>query len=74
MRPRGAFPGNELGASAVEFAAVIAPLLLLILGWRLGIAYRGYLRFPHAVATVVASQVIVALALLEGFLVWLFPR
>jgi hypothetical protein len=40
-------------------------LLLLILGYRLAVAYRMYLRFPHAIATVLASQVIVALVLLK---------
>jgi hypothetical protein len=42
---------------------------ILIAGWamafyRLGIAYRQYMRFPHAWATVVASQVMTGLAYL----------
>jgi hypothetical protein len=39
--------------------------LLLLAGWRLARAYQLYLRFPHALATVLASQVIVWLALLS---------
>jgi hypothetical protein len=40
-------------------------LFLLILAVRLMFAYRLYLRFHYAIATVIASQIIVALALLE---------
>ena len=38
-------------------------LLLLLAGWRLMRSYQLYLRFPHAIATVLASQIIVWLAL-----------
>ena len=38
-------------------------ILLLLAGWRMARAYQHYLRFPHATATVFASQVIVWLAL-----------
>jgi hypothetical protein len=36
-----------------------------VLGYRLWIAYRAYLRFDHALATVIASQIIVALAVFK---------
>ena len=38
---------------------------VLFLGIRLSFAYRLYLRFPHAIATVIASQIIVVLAMLQ---------
>jgi hypothetical protein len=49
--------------SMLIFAAVTA-----ILSYRLSIAYRRYLGFPHAIAVGVASQVIVILTLL-----WMSP-
>ena len=45
-----------------EFAKTVLLVMFLILSYRLWIAYRKYLRFDHALATVVSSQVIVALA------------
>ena len=42
-----------------------AMLLMLLAGWRLWRAYRHYLSFPHAAATVLASQAIVWLALVS---------
>lgn len=40
-------------------------LLLLLFTWRLIMAYRHYLRFNHAVATIAASQVIARLAVMK---------
>jgi hypothetical protein len=42
-----------------------AMLLMLLAAWRLWRAYRHYLSFPHAAATVFASQLIVWLALVS---------
>lgn len=60
------YPVNRLflmlpGVDDVAFASAV--LLLLVAGWRLWRAHRLYLAFPHAAATVLASQVIVWLAL-----------
>lgn len=49
----------------------VLPLMLLITTWRLWRSYHHYLRFPHALATAVASQVIVGLALLKCWITWL---
>ena len=38
-------------------------LLWLIICYRLYVSYKNYLRFDHALATIIASQVIVALAI-----------
>lgn len=46
------------------------PVMLAVLCYRLAVAYRTYLRFPHAVATVIASQVLVALVLFKALLLW----
>jgi hypothetical protein len=40
---------------------VVATIVFIVLSVRMVIAYRSYLRFPHALATVVASQVMVAM-------------
>ena len=45
-------------------ALAAAALLLPFMAWRLIVAYRQYLRFDHAAATVLASQLIVLLAFL----------
>jgi hypothetical protein len=50
-------PQNPLG----DAWALLPAALLLWAGYRLFTAYRLYLRFDHALATVVASQVIVVL-------------
>jgi hypothetical protein len=67
-----AFPG---GWSAWNFVLNPETLLVLLavvllLTYRLAIAYRRYLRFPHAIAAVLASQVMVSLALLKLYLLW----
>ena len=49
-------------------AVLAAAVLLLLLAYRLAVAYRSYLRFPHATATVVATQLILALLLAVGLL------
>jgi hypothetical protein len=47
----------------------VAVALLGLVSYRLIVAYRLYLRFNHVIATVVASQVIVALAVWKLLLV-----
>jgi hypothetical protein len=55
-------PGQaELLDWALEIACV------LMLGTYLTVAYRRYLRFPHAIATCIAAQLIVAMALIALF-------
>jgi hypothetical protein len=49
----------------VEAGYVLCLVFLALLSGRLVIAYRLYLRFPHAVAAVIASQIIVGLVLLK---------
>ncbi len=49
----------------VDNVYIACAILLLILTYRLAMAYRLYLRFPHAIATVLSSQIIVALILLK---------
>ena len=49
----------------VDNVYIACTILLALLAIRLMIAYRMYLRFPHAIATVLASQIIVALILLK---------
>jgi hypothetical protein len=39
----------------------VAVIFAIWCGWRLWVAYRKYLQFPHALATVAASQLIVVL-------------
>lgn len=66
------------GDAAPLIFLVIAPLSLTLLpyvylayaGYRLAVAYRSYLRFDHAAATVFTSQVIVWLAAWKFALVW----
>lgn len=43
----------------------LVPLVLLVLCYRLWIAYRRYLRFEHALLTVLASQAMVGLLILK---------
>ena len=54
------------GVSRGEVAAVAIILAMLV--YRLCVAYRLYLRFPHAVATAACSQVITLLVIVELFL------
>lgn len=49
----------------MDFTFFASMGLLLFLAIRLAVAYRLYLRFHQAIATVLASQIIVALALLK---------
>jgi hypothetical protein len=55
----------------VSRAMCVLAIAVMLLTWRLAVAYRLYLRFPHAIRTVIASQVIVGLALFKAYLVWL---
>jgi hypothetical protein len=57
MRPGGPFVAHPLPV----LADYLPPLILAVLVYRLICAYRLYLKFEHAVATVLASQVIVLL-------------
>ena len=56
------------GGSASELhhglAALCLPLLWVVVVYRLGCAYRDYLKFDHPWATVISTQIIVALAAL----------
>ena len=53
------FGYDPIGAFVATMAACV-PLSVLTL-YKLGFAYRSYLRFPHAWATAIVSQVIVSL-------------
>jgi len=54
--------GGMFGQGFVPLAVTLLYLAaFLYMAWRLTVAYRLYLRFDHPVATVLASQVIVAL-------------
>ncbi|HEY7091435.1 MAG TPA: hypothetical protein VH518_25280 [Tepidisphaeraceae bacterium] len=63
-------PGWWMGV-AVRWVGLGMSLAALLLTYRLAMAYRLYLRFPHAIATVIASQIIVGLALFKAYLMWL---
>ena len=52
---------DERTIIALAWAWPIATILLL---WRLIAAYRKYLRFPHAIATVLLTQFLVLLLLI----------
>ena len=53
---------HRLDAPAVDTAGIlVAGAFFLAFIWRLTIAYRSYLRFDHALATVLASQIIALL-------------
>jgi hypothetical protein len=43
------------------------PAMFILLVWRMIAAYRKYLRFPHAIATVLLTQILVALLVLIEF-------
>ena len=62
--------GLNLRVHTDDGAVVAAALLSLVFGYRLTVAYRRYLRFPHPTATVLATQAILwlllAVALLNG--------
>src|SRR5215813_13491905 len=56
---------------AIDSTMVMAgAVLLALLTYRLSVAYRRYLRLPHATAAVAASQVIVALAMFKAYFIW----
>jgi hypothetical protein len=65
----------SLGIPIAEIVGIsIAVVFVSVAIYRLSVAYRRYLRFDHSVATVLASQLIVALAILNAVLayrVWL---
>lgn len=50
----------------------VATLLLLVGTWRIAAAYRRYLRFPHALLTAIAVQIMVALLAFKLMLDWNF--
>jgi hypothetical protein len=49
---------------------LVLVVALAALTWRLAAAYRLYLRFPAAAVTCILSQVVVALAMLTGYMLW----
>jgi hypothetical protein len=53
----------------LSFVAVLL-LVISFLTYRLVVAYRRYLRFPHATPAVVASQVILVLIVIKGYMLW----
>ncbi len=55
----------ELVPSGIDPAIIVALAFSGWCLWRLRIAYRKYLQFPHAFATVLASQIIVLLIVAE---------
>lgn len=61
-----------------RLAAAGAAVLVVAATYRLAVAYRNYLRFDHAIATAVASQVMVVVFLITAFALaarqfyWLF--
>ncbi|HEY7116443.1 MAG TPA: hypothetical protein VH475_07655 [Tepidisphaeraceae bacterium] len=57
------WPETELTIRAVGFFGIATILVL----WRMGTAYRRYMRFDHAFATIVSSQIIVFLLVLNYF-------
>ena len=63
-------PWSYMDAQLLTLATVAG--VLVVLTYRLWIAYRTYLRFRHALATVVAAQVMVALLVLKFGLDWKF--
>jgi hypothetical protein len=56
--------GPYLQDPVTKAVLIAAALLLPFMAWRLTVAYRQYLRFDRPAATVLASQVIVLLALI----------
>lgn len=56
---------------AVRQAAVAFLLIVIVATWRVGVAYRRYLRFDHPWATVLAAQVVVVLVV-TTLLTWLY--
>lgn len=63
MSPARAWWAGNLAADAL----VVIFAGLLIVNWSLVTAYRSYLGFPHAVATVALSQTMVILAMLKVY-------
>ena len=53
-------------AGAAPIAISLVPVLWLLITIRLWLAFRSYLRFPHALAVVLTSQVITPLALMAA--------
>jgi hypothetical protein len=54
---------------ALNFMPVIAALLVLLVPYRLWAAYRFYLRFERPLLTVLASQVIALLVIVNVFMI-----
>jgi hypothetical protein len=57
---------DEYASRALGFLA----LTLVLVTWRMWRAYRHYMRFDHALGTVIAAQVISLLAALNAMLAW----
>ena len=75
-------PRARLSVGQYEFAIGGAGIILcavgllaaLLMGYRLAVAYRLYLRFPHGIAVALATQVIVLLLVLVVALNWTLLR
>ena len=63
--------GSASGRSPDGAIVFGSGLLLIVATYRLGVAYRHYLRFDHAFATAAAVQLMVALLAFKGALDWL---
>lgn len=64
---------TDSGSFTTEHAIRAVSFLVLTLGvvtWRMAQAYRRYMRFDHAISTVIAGQVITALVALNALLAW----
>jgi hypothetical protein len=66
--PRDGFRG---GTTLVQWAGVALLTAVLIFGYRLCQAFRRYMRFPHAIATVISTQLIAGLVVANLLLIWL---
>lgn len=54
----------------MKLSCLAAPILWMFAFWRLIVAYQRYLRFPHAVATIISTQIILFLAICCALLTW----
>jgi len=63
--------GGAAGRGSDGTVVLGSAILLVVATYRLGVAYRDYLRFDHAFATAAAVQLMVALLAFKGMLDWL---
>jgi rubredoxin len=62
-------PGQFQTERAIRAVAFLV-LTLGVVTWRMAQAYRRYMRFDHAISTVIAGQVITSLLALNALLAW----